>query len=62
MSDLSEMTHRTLGIAANELKIPFYLGVSTSSSREAMELVPVSQQTTCQQQQPNGIWVTVTDD
>jgi hypothetical protein len=40
-------------------EIPFYLGIPVPRS---VPVTPMMQQTTCQVQQGNGIWVTVIDD
>jgi hypothetical protein len=45
--------------ANNTAEIPFYLGIPIP---ESVSVIPMMQQTTCQFQQANGIWVTVIDD
>jgi len=42
-------------------EMPFYLGVPISRRDPAIPITKM-QQTTCQVQQSNGIWVTVIDD
>ena len=45
--------------ADDDAEIPFYLGRPIPRS---VSVIPMMQQTTCQVQQANGIWVTVIDD
>jgi hypothetical protein len=50
----------TPSAAANSTtEIPFYLGIPIPQS---VSVIPMMQQTACQVQQSNGIWVMVIDD